>query len=290
MDPLRHALGLNCDYSQPWRDQLRCDLARNGQQIWIESFLHKIASYSASCETIAITGGCALNVVLNSAIAASGLFARVLVGPASSDCGQSLGAILWHQKHLSCSLPFLGRGGDHLKECPQSLIDDLLRGCVVGWFEGRSEIGPRALGHRSLLALPTPREQKERINKLKGREPYRPVAPMIRECDLSRFFATETPSPFMSFAPEALRETWELAPAIVHRDGTSRIQTITPTSHPALHQALDALDEAIGVPVLCNTSFNFAGEPIVDTPDDARKSFENSGLDVLYIDGERTMA
>lgn len=287
LTPLRTALGIIPDYSEPWKDRRRCDVARNGQQLWIEWFLDKLAPYSQVCRTIALTGGCALNVVLNSAIAESGLFDNVVVGPASSDSGQSLGALLWRDRSLAATGPFLGRGGTSLDSCPTQLVVDLLAGCLVGWFEGRSEIGPRALGHRSILALPFPHQQRDRLNKIKGREPYRPVAPMIRLHDLDRLFATRTQSPYMSFAPRALSTTQNLAPAIVHHDGTSRLQTITPNTHPALHAALDALDSAIGVPVLCNTSFNFDGEPMVDTPDDARRSFNNSGLDVLYIDGER---
>lgn len=285
--PLMSALGLGTDYRRPWLDPRRCDLARNGQQLWVEWFLDRIAPYARHCPTVALTGGCALNVVLNSAIAESGLFERVVVGPASPDSGQSLGALLWRNPSLDVRMPFLGRGGTALEACPPELVEDLLADRVVGWFEGRSEIGPRALGHRSILALPFPRAQKDRLNRLKGREPYRPVAPIVRERDLGRFFATGTPSPFMSFAPRALPETCARAPAIVHFDGTSRLQTMAPDTNKALHALLDALDAAIGVPILCNTSFNFAGEPIVDTPDDARRSFASSGLDVLYIDGER---
>jgi carbamoyltransferase len=285
--PLRTALGISPDYSAPWKDCRRCDVARNGQQLWVEWFLDKLAPYSQNCRTVALTGGCALNVVLNSAIVDSGLFDNVVVGPASSDSGQSLGALLWHDRSLDLTGPFLGRGKASLDSCPSQLVDDLLSGRLVGWFEGRSEIGPRALGHRSILTLPFPCQQRDRLNKLKGREPYRPVAPMIRLHDLDRFFATRTPSPYMSFAPRARSTTQDLAPAIVHRDGTSRLQTITQNTHPALHAALDALDSVMGVPILCNSSFNFAGEPMVDTPDDARSSFERSGLDVLYINGER---
>jgi len=285
--PLRIALGISPDYSAPWKDRRRCDVARNGQQLWIEWFLDKLAPYSQYCRTIALTGGCALNVVLNSAIVDSGLFDNVVVGPASSDTGQSLGALLWRDRSLVATGPFLGRGEASLDSCPTELVDDLLAGRLVGWFEGRSEIGPRALGHRSILTLPFPHQQRDRLNKLKGREPYRPVAPMIRLRDLDRFFATRTPSPYMSFAPRAHLTTRELAPAIVHRDGTSRLQTVTQNTHPALHAALDILDSVAGVPILCNTSFNFDGEPMVDTPDDARKSFDGSGLDVLYINGER---
>ncbi|MCX5952899.1 MAG: carbamoyl transferase NodU family protein [Cyanobacteria bacterium] len=285
--PLRSALGLSTDYESPWLYPQTCDVARNAQQLWIEWFLHKLSGYAHSFRTIALTGGCALNVVLNTAISESGMFDKVVVGPASSDSGQSLGALLWRNPKLTLKLPFLGRGGPDLDECPTHLVDDLLSGKVVAWFEGRSEIGPRALGHRSILCLPFPVSQKDRINHLKGREPYRPIAPMIRECDLKRFFYTNTPSPYMTFAPLANRETQLRAPAIVHYDGTSRLQTIRPETHKALHSALDSLNEAIGIPILCNTSFNFAGEPIVDTADDALRNFSNSNLDIMYIDGER---
>jgi carbamoyltransferase len=125
------------------------------------------------------------------------------------------------------------------------------------------------------------------MNKLKGREPYRPIAPIITAQALEQFFETTQPSPYMSFAPKAKEITYKLAPAIIHADGTCRVQTLRPAQNPILYQALVYIGEETGAPILMNTSFNFAGEAMVDTPDDAVRSFKNSGMDVLYINGER---
>ena len=125
------------------------------------------------------------------------------------------------------------------------------------------------------------------MNRLKGREPYRPVAPIMAAEALEQFFETRQPSPFMSFAPKARQTTRDLAPAIVHADGTSRIQTLTAEDNPILHRALVEIGQETGIPILMNTSFNVAGEAIVDTPEDALRNFKMSGVDVLYLNGER---
>ena len=125
------------------------------------------------------------------------------------------------------------------------------------------------------------------MNAIKGREPYRPVAPIVALESLEAYFETTQPSPFMTFAPRATELTTELAPAIVHADGTSRLQTLSEADNPVLHRVLLEIGQSTGAPILMNTSFNFDGEPIVDTPDDALRSFVAGGADVLYINGER---
>ncbi|MEM9679503.1 MAG: carbamoyltransferase C-terminal domain-containing protein [Bacteroidota bacterium] len=278
---------LSNDYRMPWSDARRMDLAHSGQAFWVESFVEHLTKYTKEVDNVVMVGGCALNVLLNSKLIDSGLFENIHIGPASGDCGQSIGNILFNERKVKCHGPFLGRGFGELGQYPDSLTEDLLSGKLVAWYQGRSEIGPRALGHRSILGLPNSEKQRDRLNKLKGREPYRPIAPMVLQDRFKDFFETEQLSPFMSFAPEAKEITQKLAPAIVHADGTSRLQTLSKEVNPILHKALSDIGEVTGAPILMNTSFNMAGEAMVDTPDDALRSFRKSGLDVMYINGER---
>lgn len=283
----RNFFGLSNNYSTPWLDNLRIDLAHTGQEYWEKCFLEKLGKYSSLTENIVMVGGCALNVLLNSALIDGGLFKNIHVCPAPGDGGQSIGSILFHEREVSCNGPYLGRGFGEVDDLPKHLPDDLLSGKLVAWYQGRSEIGPRALGHRSLLGLPNKIEQRDKMNLLKGREPYRPVAPVVTTESYQQFFETSHPSPYMSFAPKARLITQQLAPAIVHKDGTSRMQTLSKQDNPILHRALEIIGDETGIPILMNTSFNFDGEAMVDTPDDAIKSFKSSGMDVLYINGDR---
>jgi len=138
------------------------------------------------------------------------------------------------------------------------------------------------------LAIPRRNEVRVRVSEeIKGRESYRPVAPVIRAQDLSRFFAGSVLSPYMTYAYLAKEETIERAPAIVHADGTSRVQTISVDQHPFLHAVLTALEERGEAPVLLNTSMNVAGSPMVDTPREARRFFDETNVDVLYLGDTR---
>lgn len=284
---MRGRFGLGADYSKPWLDEARRDLACTGQQFWQTAFRDGLARHRHLSGNVVLVGGCALNVLLNSELIDSGLFERVHVGPVSGDGGQSLGAILFHERGVRARWPFLGRGFGDVDALPSGLVGDLLAGKLVAWYQGRAEVGPRALGHRSVLGLPNTVSQRDRMNRVKGREPYRPVAPMVPEESLVDFFDTRQPSPYMSFGPRAREVTCRLAPAIVHADGTARVQTLRLQDNPVLHAALTEIGQATGAPIIMNTSFNVAGEAMVDTPDDARRSFRKSGFDILYINGER---
>ena len=286
---MRQDFDLSDDYSRPWLDQRRMDLAHTGQKYWVNGFVEHLKTLRFKSENIVIVGGCALNVLLNSEIIDSGLFKRIYIGIASGDCGQSLGNIMFHEPNTKCPGPYLGRGFGDLNELPKNLVEDLLSGKLVAWYQGRSEIGPRALGHRSILGLPDHINKRDRLNQLKGREPYRPIAPMVLLEKFKDYFNTNTPSPYMSFAPKVKPITKELAPAIVHADDTSRMQTLSRSDNSILHEVLNLIGEETGAPILMNTSFNIAGEAIVDTPEDAYQSFKKSGLDVLYVNGERTL-
>ena len=285
---LRKIFKLSDDYSKPWLDSRRCNLAFEGQNYWTRIFSKKIIDYSYVSKNLIMVGGCALNVVLNSKIAEKKCFEQIYVPPVSSDAGQSIGAILFNNPKIKCNYPFLGRGFGDIVNIPDNLIDDLLHHKIIAWYQGRSESGPRALGHRSFLGLPDSLKMKKKLSQnIKRREPFRPVAPIVAKEFLSKFFETEQESPFMTFSPKAKPITKKIAPAIVHIDGTSRIQSLKQKDNPVLHSVLLEIGKKTGAPILMNSSLNVMGEPIVDTPDDAFKNFYNCNADVLYINGER---
>lgn len=285
---LRKKFGISDNYDRPWEDKRRKDLAYTGQEYWISKFVSKISEYANLSKNICLVGGCGLNVVLNSRLLDLGLFENVHVSPVSNDSGQSLGAILYQNPTIKCDYPFLGRGFGEIRSFSFKVIDDLLNHKIIAWYQGRSESGSRALGHRSFLGLPDGMKMKKRLNdEIKKREPYRPLAPIIIEPLTSEYFDSSHFSPFMTFAFKAKEITKKMAPAIVHNDGTSRIQTLNEEKNFTLYQIINIIREKTNIPILMNTSFNIQGEPIVDTPGDAFNSFLNSGADVLYINGER---
>ena len=158
-------------------------------------------------------------------------------------------------------------------------------GNIIGWFQGRSEIGPRALGHRSILADPRKNEIRVRINsEIKFREWFRPLAPIIIEEETSNYFEIDRQSPFMMFATKVRSEKISLIPAVVHVDNSARIQTVRKNQEERLYSLLKEFQILTGIPILVNTSFNRKDEPIVETPKDAIKSFLLMNLDALVID------
>ena len=163
------------------------------------------------------------------------------------------------------------------------MADALAADAVVAWFDGRSEFGPRALGHRSLLAHPGLPGNVERLNVVKGREQFRPVAPLVRADRAAEIFeGGPLPSPYMLFV-HAVRPGWrERIPAVVHVDGTARIQTVDDDGS-RLARLLDAFEQRTGLPVLVNTSLNTAGRPMVDDPRDALELFGSAPVDVLVL-------
>jgi carbamoyltransferase len=154
---------------------------------------------------------------------------------------------------------------------------------VVAWFQGRSEYGPRALGHRSLLANPRDAATIDRLNAVKGRESFRPVAPMVLEERAAEVFDGPLPSPFMLFT-HRVRPGWApRIPAALHVDGTARIQTVDREREPLVARMLEAVDRRTGAPVVINTSLNTAGRPMVDDPRDALECFGSAPVDALAI-------
>ena len=254
---------------------------------------------------LTMAGGTALNCVANSKIWARTPFEHVWVQPAAGDAGTSLGAALQLSADGGELTPAmtsaaLGRGwsddelGARLRRAavpfttPSDLtgeVADILAGNgIVAWFDGRSEYGPRALGQRSLLAHPGHVENLERLNDVKGREQFRPVAPMVladRAAEL--FTGGPVPSPFMLFVHDVDPAWRPRIPAVVHVDGTARIQTVDDATLPRIAALLRAFEARTGLPVLVNTSLNTAGRPMVDDPREALELFGSAPVDALVL-------
>jgi carbamoyltransferase len=155
---------------------------------------------------------------------------------------------------------------------------------IIAWFQGRAEYGPRALGHRSLLAHPAREDNSERLNDIKGREQFRPVAPMVLRDRAAAIFARgPIPSPYMLFVHDVEPAWQDRLQAVTHVDGTARIQTVEQADDPLTAGLLKAFDELTGIPVLVNTSLNTAGRPMVDSPRDALELFGSAPIDALVI-------
>jgi carbamoyltransferase len=289
------------------------DVARSLQVVLEETLLEK-AQYlheKTGMETLCMAGGVALNCVANSRILRDGPFKRLFVQPAASDAGGAIGAAaVTHVAHARSPLPmdplehvYFGPGfsaadiARMLQDTPVKFCDfrgaeealiaetvrRLMRGDVVGWFQGRMEFGPRALGARSILADPRRPEMRDRINALvKQREAFRPFAPVVLESRAQDHFVLDHPSPFM-LETAHVRSPLDL-PAITHVDGSARVQTANARTNPRLARLLEAFADATGCPILLNTSFNVRGEPIVCTPLDALLCFVRSGIDSLVLE------
>ncbi|MFI7069388.1 carbamoyltransferase [Micromonospora sediminicola] len=259
---------------------------------------------SGGAGTLAMAGGVALNCVANARIAAEGPYRDVWVQPAAGDAGTALGAALHVAGELGDrSVPMtgadLGRGwSDEELEAelrraalpytrPASIAAEAARvladNGVVAWYQGRSEYGPRALGHRSLLAHPGDRDTTRRMNDVKGREQFRPIAPMVRAERFADLFEGTYPSPYMLFV-HRVKPAWrDRIPAVTHVDGTARVQTVHPDTEPLVAELLAEFERRTGLPVVVNTSLNTAGRPMVDTPREAMELFGSAPVDLLAL-------
>src|SRR4051812_42764924 len=250
--------------------------------------------------TLTMAGGTALNCVANARIAAEGPFDRVWVQPAAGDSGTALGAALALGTSPSVfTTAALGRGwsDDELEaelrraalpyERPPSIAAEaakvLAANGIVAWYQGRSEYGPRALGHRSLLAHPGDPDTQRRMNDVKGREQFRPIAPMVRAERFSEIFEGVNPSPYMLFVHRVRPEWRDRIPAVTHVDGTARVQTVHADTEPLVAELLAEFDRHTGLPVVINTSLNTAGRPMVDTPREAMELFGSAPVDLLAM-------
>jgi len=229
----------------------------------------------------------------------------VWVQPAAGDAGTALGSALqasadggqlpepmpsaalgrgWTDNELAAWLRRANVPFSTPADLAGEVADVLVGNGVIAWFDGRSEYGPRALGHRSLLANPMHAENLERLNDVKGREQFRPVAPMVLTERAGEIFTNgPIPSPYMLFVHDVRPQWRERVPAVVHVDGTARIQTVDDTTNPGIAALLRAFDARTGVPVVVNTSLNTAGRPMVDDPRDALELFGSAPVDALVL-------
>lgn len=293
--------GDETDWPSEYAD-LACSVQARLEEVMVElaTWLHD----RTGDEVLTLAGGTALNCVANSRIWRETPFTHVWAQPAAGDAGTALGAALHvHAQDDAPARPMtsasLGRSwsDDELAawlrraavpfttpaDLPGDVADVLAGNGVVAWFDGRAEFGPRALGNRSLLAHPGHHANLERLNEVKGREQFRPVAPMVLADRAPSIFADgPLPSPYMLFV-HSVREEWrDRIPAVVHVDGTARVQTVD-DSMPRLAALLRAFEARTGLPVLVNTSLNTAGRPIVDDPRDALELFGSAPVDALVL-------
>jgi carbamoyltransferase len=259
---------------------------------------------SARSTRLCIGGGVALNCSANGKLLAAEIADDIWLFPASGDAGLSVGAALlcardqgelharrldspyWGpaftdaeiEEALGCQVD-LERPGDFAGTVAEAIAD----GNIVGWFQGRMELGPRALGGRSILADPRTTETRDRVNRVKRRERWRPLAPSVLAEKAGLWFERVPPNAFMLFAVQATPLAKERARAVVHVDGSARPQPVSRSLNAPYYDLLKAFDELTGVPILLNTSFNAAGEPIVCSPTDALRTFLATDLDLLAI-------
>jgi carbamoyltransferase len=287
---------------EPEHADLACSVQRVVEEVLLD--LVRWLRDHTDHENLCLAGGVALNCVANSKIYTRGGFDNVWVQPAAGDAGTALGAALalaGEAGEPRAPMPSakLGRGfsDDEIEatlteaavphERPADLAaavgDALADNQLVGWFQGRAEFGPRALGGRSLLADPRRIDNLERLNTVKGREQFRPVAPMVlAERAAEIFSGGPIPSPYMLFVHDVADGWRSRIPAVTHVDGTARIQTVD-RSDPLLHATISRFAERTGVPVIVNTSFNTSGRPMVDSPRDALECFGSAPIDMLAI-------
>lgn len=300
------------DTSAPLSER-EADIACSAQIILEEVVLamarhvHRQTGESALCTA----GGVALNCAANRRLREDGPFDSVWVQPAAGDSGGAIGAAMWTWHQIlendrdapdrdamngcllgpsfdrdevndwivQTSIPFV-EIRDPVRLC-EVVARELADGSIVGWFQGRMEFGPRALGSRSILADPRDEQMVERLNRLiKNRESFRPFAPAVLAEKASEWFDMDGPSPHMMFTVGVGRSD---LPACTHVDNSARVQTVERSRSPEFHRLIEAFDALTGVPVLVNTSFNRNSEPIVRTPADALRCFAKAGLDLLVI-------
>lgn len=328
-------------------ESVHCDLASSIQKVLEIAVLNLVdkAKQEVGSKNLCLSGGVALNCVANSVIVKSGLFENVWVQPASGDAGGALGAALAFE-HMGASNSqnverkpppnkksdfmsgaYLGREFSDEEILESLILSDLIfvtcssadnmiqtvafelsEGMSVGWFQGKSEFGPRALGSRSILADPRSAVTQKRLNlQTKFRESFRPFAPSVLEEDYKNWFDWNSPSPYMLFVAdikiehrsdrykvteksegetislEQINDVRSCVPAITHVDFSARLQTVSKSTNPLYHSLISAFKSITGVPMLVNTSFNIRGEPIVDSPQDAIRCFLGTDIDLLVL-------
>lgn len=299
---------INFDIENRLEGQVAYDIAATSQRAFEDCFLEVAKPYIEQYPElpICITGGCGLNIILNTRIV-NEFNKEVFVGPNPNDCGIAAGMLLSEIKPKDVAdltysgLPLLDLDSLHTyinttkasgKIIAKNLVspffevaDALIEGKIIGVARGRSEHGPRALGNRSILCNPSFENMKDILNaKVKNREWYRPFAPVVRLEDVNKYFEWTGDSRWMSFCPTVRPEWREQLIAITHVDGTARVQTVTKEQNEWLYDLLTEIESRTGVGVLLNTSFNVNGKPIASTLQDVFHLFETTQMDALIIE------
>ncbi len=261
---------------------------------------------------LTLAGGCALNCVANGKILEESNYKKIFIQPASNDAGVSIGAAyIPFMKKLGKKLSYINKDRKfstylgpsfNEKDIEKFLIKEKVKyqkiqkpyekaakllkdKKVIGWFQGKMEFGPRALGNRSILANPSSTKMRDYVNKqIKHRESFRPFAPAVLEGYEKKYFKIKCESNFMLFAVKATNLCKKKAPAIIHVDGTCRVQTVSKKTNINFYSLLKKFNEHTNIPLLLNTSFNDRGEPIVCSPEDALNSVKKTGIKYLFID------
>jgi len=291
-------------------EQFHWDMAASVQKVTEEAVLRMVRDLHArtGMKNLCMAGGVALNCVANGRIIREGPFEDLWVQPAAGDAGGALGAalfaynaVLGQPRSFRMDHAFWGpaysdeavrrtldaRGAPYRTLAREEMIEETARRldedqAVVGWFQGRLEWGPRALGSRSILADARNQENWKRVNlKIKFRESFRPFAPAVLAEKTSEWFDIDRESPYMLLVCQVRPD--KKIPAITHVDGSARLQTVTRETHPEFYDLIAAFDRRTGCPVIINTSFNVRGEPIVCSPDDAYLCFMRTNMDVLVL-------
>ena len=299
------------------RNEFYADIAASIQAVTEEVLLQlaRNAYKETGLKQLCMAGGVALNSVANGKILRDTPFESLYVQPAAGDGGGAIGAALygyhavlgkprrfvmehgyWGQEQSSGEIQsFLEQNGipyrsiENEEKLIAYTVDRLQEGKVIGWSQGRFEWGPRALGNRSILADARRADMKDIVNtKIKFREPFRPFAPSVLADRTEEFFALPNaekhfPARFMLYVVDVKEDKREIIPAITHVDGTGRLQTVHKETNLRYYRLIDTFGQATGVPVILNTSFNLRGEPIVNSPQEAFRTFSESGMDVLVL-------
>ncbi len=283
------------------------DLAFSAQKtleravIDLVSWLHE----QTGSRNLCIAGGVGLNCVMNQRLLALPFVDRVYVQPAASDAGTAIGAALevlaergvqpetmthvytgpsFSNEEIHRALESYKVSYRREEDVCRFAAEKLSEGCIVAWFQGAMEFGPRALGNRSILADPSDPSMKDRINAtIKFREDFRPFAPAVLEERVEEYFSDGVPSPFMTLTFDVRPEKQAQIASITHVDGTARIQTVSRETNPRFHRVISEFGKLTGVPMVINTSFNVKGQPIVSTPRDAVSTFFMTGMDHLVL-------